>query len=447
MKAIYIEGFKPFFERQRIALADVTIFAGANSSGKSSAMQPLLLMKQTIESQYDPGALLLAGPNIKFTSLDQMLSKRAGENQKSHFSVTIESDSGMSLSVSYARKAIYEISVKTASVESPRMPPAISFHEGRRFTSDEDAQLLSLFPASKAIYDQVAENKNFKVFWEAVPARCFPDIRLIGDFGGERAAVSRPSIEFNRVTFQRDIRKDISDLIHIQGLRGNPERTYSSTARVAKNFPGVFTDYVASVLQRWQEASDSKLDQLGSDLRRLGLSWKVRTKAVHDTQVEIAVSRLPNSTQGGAHDLVNLADVGLGVSQILPFLVALRAAKRNQVVFVEQPEIHLHPRAQYELADIILEAINRGVRVWLETHSSSLLRAFQTKVAEGSLKPESLALNWFSRDVSTGATRVATANIGPLGQYGDWPVDFDDVSLNIEKAFLDVVAKKSFGKE
>jgi predicted ATPase len=441
MKAVYLEGYKSFFSKQRVKLAPVTIFAGANSSGKSSVMQPLLLMKQTIESQYDPGTLLLSGANIKFTSLEQMLSKRAGEDQKTHFTVGIESKNNWFLEVTYCRKDEYGIGVKNVTLRRSN-GFAIQFWEGKKFAENEAVALTEASPIATAMQEQFRQqNLPIELGWYAVAARCFPDI----GFGFIRGAAEHIS-EIERVPILSELRKKIVEIIHIQGLRGNPERTYPSTARISKKFPGVFTDYVASALQRWQEDHDKKLELLGGDLRKLGLSWKVETKAVHDTQVEIRVSRLPGPTRGGARDVVNLADVGLGVSQVLPLLVALRVAKKGQIVFVEQPEIHLHPKAQYDLADIILEAAERGVYVWLETHSSSLLRAFQTKVAQGVLDPENLALNWFSRDTMTGSTVVSTADVTPLGQYGKWPVDFDDVSLNIEKQFAATVAKKVFDK-
>lgn len=64
--SIILSGFKSFRERTEVALGDLTILAGANSAGKSTVMQSLLLMKQTLEASYDPGPLLLSGPNIIF---------------------------------------------------------------------------------------------------------------------------------------------------------------------------------------------------------------------------------------------------------------------------------------------------------------------------------------------------------------------------------------------
>ena len=73
---IAVQGFKSLYDEQRIAVRPLTILAGANNSGKSSIMQPLLMMKQTLEATYDPGPLKLDGPNVYFTSAEQFLSSR-----------------------------------------------------------------------------------------------------------------------------------------------------------------------------------------------------------------------------------------------------------------------------------------------------------------------------------------------------------------------------------
>jgi hypothetical protein len=72
---ISVSGYKSINREQSIEIRPLTILAGANSSGKSSIMQPLLLLKQTLEADYDPAdPLLISGPNVKFTSTDQLLS-------------------------------------------------------------------------------------------------------------------------------------------------------------------------------------------------------------------------------------------------------------------------------------------------------------------------------------------------------------------------------------
>ena len=75
IERISVEGFKCIRERASIEFSPLTILAGANSSGKSSIMQPLLLLKQTFEAPLDPGSLLkLDGPNVRLTDARQCLS-------------------------------------------------------------------------------------------------------------------------------------------------------------------------------------------------------------------------------------------------------------------------------------------------------------------------------------------------------------------------------------
>src|ERR1700685_3807210 len=79
---IAVEGFKSIAKRQSIDIAPLTILAGANSSGKSSIMQPLLMLKQTVEATYDPGPLKIDGPNVKFTSSEEFLSRTVQNGQR-----------------------------------------------------------------------------------------------------------------------------------------------------------------------------------------------------------------------------------------------------------------------------------------------------------------------------------------------------------------------------
>ncbi len=125
--------------------------------------------------------------------------------------------------------------------------------------------------------------------------------------------------------------------------------------------------------------------------------------------------------------------------------MALRAADQGRLVYLEEPEIDLHPRAQAKLADILADAAKRGVRVVAETHSTLLLTAIQTLVAKGDLSPDLVKLHWFQRDAKTGVTKVTMADLDENGAFGDWPEDFDDVILKTEREYLDAVTERSTG--
>ena len=87
---IAVSGFKSLANECTIDIRPLTILAGANSSGKSSIMQPLLMLKQTLEAPYDPGSLLIEGPNVQFTLANQFLSKLISDKRADRFQIRID---------------------------------------------------------------------------------------------------------------------------------------------------------------------------------------------------------------------------------------------------------------------------------------------------------------------------------------------------------------------
>jgi len=233
-------------------------------------------------------------------------------------------------------------------------------------------------------------------------------------------------------------------MIHLPGLRGNPERSYPVTS-VRSEFPGTFEVYVASVIEQWQrDGNVDQLRKLNNDLDRLSLTGKVIARPVNDTQVELLVNRLLRSNDND-EDMVSIADVGFGVSQTLPVVVALHAANPGQLIYIEQPEIHLHPRAQLAMAEVLADAAIAGKRLVVETHSSLLLLGIQTLVAEKKLSPELVKLHWFTQQ-EDGSTQITSADLDEAGAYGDWPEDFANVELNSESRYLDAAEARLMGE-
>src|SRR4051812_8769013 len=121
LSRITVAGFKSIGPERSIEIRPLTLLAGANSSGKSSIMQPLLLLKQTLEAPYDPGALLLNGPNIKFTNVEQMLSRHEGHTQSGRFSVglTVEVLGENQITVKYQRARVTPIDIESMKYRGP----------------------------------------------------------------------------------------------------------------------------------------------------------------------------------------------------------------------------------------------------------------------------------------------------------------------------------------
>jgi len=412
--ALSVSGFKSILDERRLPLAPLTILAGANSSGKSSMMQPLLLMKQTVEANFDPGPLLLEGPNVRVTSTEQMLS-HIGSRRSTGFSISFEAIDPKKTVVAFEAKKRGGIQLDRVTLTGRAAER--TFREG---ASGEPA---------RSILRMMSYPEKLITGATVVRDRCFLAVAITFERGsGFQFSPCGP------------IGKFLEDVIHVPGLRANPERLYLTTV-TGDRYPGTFDNYVASLLFTWQEGGHAaKLDQLGRMFETLGLTSKVQVHRVSDTRSEIRVGRLPRR-QKAANDFVNIADVGFGTSQTLPILVSLLAAKPENTVYVEQPETHLHPRAQVAMASILADAVKRGVKLIIETHSSLLLRGLQTAVAQGDLAPDSVSLNWFTRN-QRGLTDVVSTTLDASGAFGDCPADFDDVTLQADQQYLDAVEKR-----
>jgi predicted ATPase len=424
---ITVAGYKSIREEQHIEVRPLTILAGANSSGKSSIMQPLLLLKQTLEAPFDPGPLWLGGPNVEFTSVEQLLSRGANTLR-----VEIQTPGRRAISILFSYERLVGLRIQEVEYMSylAGQKQRVPLREG--MTSEE------LTTVMKPIFEADSNMVIYKILpgWSVVRDRW--KLQLEGSMARDIGDIRDAVIKFTSSSIGplHDPSHLLYEMIHVRGLRGSPERNYPVTA-MDKYFPGRFEPYVAGIITQWQASGNNvKLDKLAEDLKRLDLTSSISADRLNDTQVELQVGRLPTqATRSKKADMVNIADVGFGVSQALPVLVALHVAKPGQMVYLEQPEIHLHPRAQWEMAHVLAEAANRGVHVVVETHSSLLLLGIQTLVAQDVISREKVKLHWFTRN-SAGNTEIKSADLTETGGFGDWPENFADVSLSAQIEYL-----------
>jgi hypothetical protein len=417
---LLVAGYKSLSEAAEIDIRPLTLLAGANSSGKSSIMQPLLLMKQTLDAPYDPGGLKLDGPHVKLTDAEQMFSRPRGTGTM-RFGFELfspELDDVMRVEQTFHQTGGDEDATPASLVVRTGNEKPFTLRSGMR-AEEIVTELTLLFSGGpESTRWAVESNRGFLTPIEI----------------GARQSASPPLWMYPGFD---DLLADIRSVIHLPGLRGNPERSYPVTA-IGPAFPGPFEAYTASVLLHWQRQKEhDKMAALVEQAARLGLATKIESRQLHTSSVEVLVSRVARPAKGAAADLVNIADVGFGVSQTLPVLVALQAALPGQLVYVEQPEIHLHPRAQVAMAAVLADAAKRGVRVVVETHSDRLLLGVQTLVAEGKLPPELVKLHWFTQRGTDGGTEVKSCDLDAAGAFGDWPEDFAAVDLGAQRAYLD----------
>ena len=485
---ISVQGFKSLSEESRIEIRSLTILAGANSSGKSSIMQPLLLMKQTLEVLYNPGALLINGPNVKFTSGSQLLSNTISSNDQ--FSVAIKTDKYSSIKIIFQRENIGINSFRVSQfTENLGKDNEITYCQ--EMNSEELSNLVFKKELSERIYKQtqtafleksrpivvdqeeatdwiqeIIRNNNKKWRFKITSDRCFFQINAINNYPNQidspqnitdfyRSMESRvfeyltniANIAFSDQYFGPSLSVRFTMLsypylkiIHLPGLRGTPERAYPITG-IRNQFPGTFDNYFASIIHHWQITQDPKIEELNKYLKDLSLTSKVTSSRPNDVSIELQVGLSKEISD----TFVNIADVGFGVSQVLPVLVALLIAEPGQLVYLEQPELHLHPRAQANLAQPLIDAANRGVKVVVETHSDLLLTRIKTLVAEEAIDPAKLILHWFSRG-DDGITKIDSKELDKVGAYGEFPIDFSDVFFEEDHRYINAASKQLLAK-
>ncbi|MBV5330587.1 MAG: DUF3696 domain-containing protein, partial [Chlorobium sp.] len=222
---------------------------------------------------------------------------------------------------------------------------------------------------------------------------------------------------------------------YVGPLRDYPKRTYQWSGDTPEDLghKGEYT--IAAILAaqaqgRQLNRGPKKRKQpfpefIAGWLKDLGIihSFSVSPLAEGRKEYEVLVK-----THAGASE-VKITDVGFGVSQVLPALVAAFYCPPNSVVWMEQPEIHLHPQVQAELADVFISAIkaredgrDRNVQMIVESHSEHFLNRLQRRIAEGELLPEEVAIYFCKK--SGAAVEMEPLQVNVLGDIENWPPNF-----------------------
>ena len=130
-------------------------------------------------------------------------------------------------------------------------------------------------------------------------------------------------------------------------------------------------------------------------------------------------------------------NVGFGISYVLPVLVALLTSIPEDIVIIENPEAHLHPRGQAEMGNLIARAAAYGVQVFVETHSDHVINGIRVAVKKGIVKPEDVNIAFFERkghdvEAEDGTkhkeyyAEVRNIKVDGNGSLSEYPEDFMD---------------------
>ncbi len=119
-------------------------------------------------------------------------------------------------------------------------------------------------------------------------------------------------------------------------------------------------------------------------------------------------------------------NVGFGLTYSLPVIVSCLAAANGSLILLENPEAHLHPQGQAALGILLARCASDGVQVIVETHSDHLLNGVRLAIKNRLLSHQAAVVHFFERDVESGDASVQSPAISETGRLSNWPVGFFD---------------------
>ncbi|HET6806378.1 MAG TPA: AAA family ATPase [Frateuria sp.] len=228
----------------------------------------------------------------------------------------------------------------------------------------------------------------------------------------------------------KDIVSDfLKTFVYIGSYRIPPQRTYYHLVGPDLKV-GVCGQNAIEQVLAWENAKSDKLPQLVKSLKSIGLAASIKANKLAGGRFEVTVKSLGSSVSS------SIVDVGFGINQFLPVLVAELQTKDGSTVAVSQPETHLHPSVQAEVASHFVKNVkDRGFCYLVETHSEYLINRIRRHVVAGDLAPEDVAVYYLEQSNSGGVihdiTFEKTGRIvgAPPGFFTTYQVDVMNIAI------------------
>lgn len=364
MESIYIKNFK-CFHQTRVHLNGLTIFAGANGNGKSTAIQALLFLRRTIEhcARWEDERYFLAELNGLNVELNGAYCLALGSSN-----YILPRDSSAD-----------KVDLGLIADNSPFI---VQYKVG-------DNQLW-LTPVNLDIGEKQMESSLFMQEFYYLNAE-----RL-----GPRISQPLQFFDFPNTGFKGE---------YVAQLIGDPQWNYQLIEIDEK---------------RWHESSKNRTleKQVNAWLNYLMPGISIR--AGYNPDTNSAQVTVDNIYTQGAHTLAT--NIGFGISYVLPILVTGLIAKSDSYMIVENPEAHLHPFAQSRIGRFLSIIAQSGVKVIIETHSDHIINGIQISVASGEVESSNVLVNYFDQDENENQPKIEQITINQLGELSCWPKGFFD---------------------
>lgn len=419
-----------------IRMAPITLFFGANSSGKSSIGQFLMMLKQTVESPDRKAVFYPGGKNsaVQLGSYQEMVFHRDSKNKVSFEYLWDFKDVLMFKDPVSARS--YEGDTLCFEAEvglDDKEQHSLSVDRLKYQLFKKGEQALSIVmerrPGTKSGYKVEAEKYSLKRKQGRAWSPGAP-VRFYG-FPDEVAAYHQNADFVQEINLRHE--NLFRSLFYLGPLRTKAERLYSWTGIEPESVGYAGENTVAAILAArgrkislgYRRSAKPFEEIIALKLKEMGLIEEFKVNSISEQRQEYEVKVRTK----GSKDWVDLPDVGFGISQVLPVLAQCFYASHGSIIIMEQPEIHLHPSAQGGLADVMIDVINsrengaeRNIQLIVETHSEHFLRRLQRRIAED-VVPQERVSAYFANITKTPAT-LETLKIDSFGNIQNWPENF-----------------------
>lgn len=353
------------FEKVNLPLAPLTLLSGANASGKSSVLQALVLLHQTIREHEWSIRLMLNGRSMPLGTVLDVVDKVHGRRQ-------------------------LEIGLVEGS-------------STLRWTFQGDREEMSM--ATKRVHLDGIDFVDPSILRHLIP----------------------PDQYESASSFAMRLR----DLTYVTAERVGPREIYKLEDRQAAQVVGPRGEHTLSVLYR---VRDERIrDSLTvADVPPTGLKQIEARMGAFFPGCRLNVQLIPqaNAVTLGIRtsddtDFHRPVHVGFGLTQVLPIVVAAISAREQDILLIENPEVHLHPAGQAMMGVFLSEVAASGTQVIVETHSDHVLNGIRRAIKTNMLRPEQALLHFF-RPRGGELDQVVSPALDSAGNIDMWPDGFFD---------------------